>query len=469
MYHACLTINVISLFLLRVAVCTVTTCAAENGHESAKRSEFPFGIQIHYRGREYEIPGVSTSRNPRSIICCKQSATSARVICSVGDGVNPKSHRMNNHGDDPGDCVVFLDPETGKQERVSYHQPGPDILAVSVDGRYAAMASLDGWASDVDGAPPGGRSSREPNPVSSQSEAKDRLRAITVGTLRYSIWDVSTARPIWEMRFYDKTPERGMAARFERPWARYAQLILPWWAMRNAPLMNRQCRIGFSPTSKHLVALDPGHGVHILRIDDGNHVHCCPTEADRRPVMFAFNGSSSEVAIICSDSAVRVFDLDSGLESASHSLRLPKGALITRRTTGFDFVNFTIEPNSGTIGFVSGEELLTSTLSGGILSHFTGIGRFADAGRIEVSLDRKRIGVGYGYGNTADDVRPGRMVLYELLDASNGLAIKRVAVKGLELNKVAQRTSFIAVREDLQACLDLDGGDIVYAFPLPSR
>lgn len=421
------------------------------------------GVRVNVGDHVFDFPRVARTSRPAAIAYSASLEGKSRVIFSVGWGVLWKNNVMVNAGGDPGERVVFLDPDTGAWQATSYHQPRPDVLTTSPDGRFVAMASKFGWTTeDVDSVKVSYNESRTNLNV---DEVNDRLKAITCGTLRYSVWESASAQPVWEMRCYSRTAEAGQRAKFVRPWGQYARVALPWWAINTRPNI-QFAQIGFSPDSKVFAALDPDHGVHLLNLVSGAQTHCCKPEGGRLPSWFGFVQGGSRIAVICDDGSVRLFATDTGAEQKEHQYRLPVGATVRDRDA-----NFVIEPKSGQIGVSeNGEFFLTSF---GIANsdvtriQVRGVGRAFGAGQIDtIALDRF-VGIGFGR-EIAKVIIPQRTGLYEVVDPVKGRVIRRLVYRGTvdHLPKDDIPTIEISEKNEVRACLG-PGGEIIYVQELP--
>ena len=432
-------------------------------------------VTVHYRGRSYDVQNVSRSSKPGSIALAKTSAGDTRIICSVGDGVLGKSNIMVNRGRDPGECVLFLDPVSGRVERTSYHTPRPEHLVTSPDGKYVAMASLDGWVAteksidsiqidkfcDTRDLPP--------------DVVKEGLMDVAVGTLRYSIWNTTDAIPLWEMRFYGKLQKEGEAAQFQRPWNSYAKLAFPWWAMCDHAIMYRDCRIGFSPDSCYFVALDEAHGIHILRLKQGTQFHCCRASYERSPLFFYFPGSEGQMSVVFDDLTVRQIDLASGEETVEGSYELPPSAFArsSKESTRLDEFNFIPLSHPLISCVIADGNLMIHNVAElrrvNLLGTITGFGSREGISRMEMSADQQYLGISYewsGFWPTGSGV----VVMYEVADVKAGVITRRVGSAGM-LARRGENAGAVTIETTgrFRACLGDDGDDIVYVEPFQRK
>jgi hypothetical protein len=432
--------------------------------EALQRLRWARGVRITYRNRDYDFRRVSLSSRPASIAHSTMADGESRIICSVGDGVWPISRVMLNAGGDPGDRTIFLDPKSGRWETTSYHQPRPDIVMTSADGRYVAMASMVGWPTeDLDEL---AVTKYEFKNRLSVEEINSHLKQITHGTLRYSIWDVKSACPVWEMRFYRDSEEAGKRAKFERPWAQYAKIVLPWWAINRNP-SRQHCEIGFSADSNMFAALDPLHGVHVLHLNTGKQVHCSAQNVDESAIQLAFVDGGTRLAIVCESGAIRLFSTESGIEIKNHNYQLPIGAKAEGKG-----MNFAIEPTSGQIAILRNDDLQLTSFRNSTwrtpnkLIH--GIGRGFGISQLHGTADGEFIGIGYGrWDAQTNHVASLQTCLYEVADVTKGRVIRRLVRKGsVELLPKNVPTIEIDETHDVRACLGPDG-EIIYVQPLP--
>ncbi len=439
--------------------------AEPSGVEGLRQSSWARGVRIRANNRDLEFPRIAFSSRAAAIAYAAIPGGQTRVICSIGDGVRPIAETMLNCGGDPGDRVIFVDPENGACQSISYHQPRPDVLSASPDGRYVAMASERGWSTD--GVKELEVSSKEFNVNMTVGAVNKALKDITHGTLRYSIWEVATARPIWEMRFYRADGESGARARFEQPWAQYAKIALPWWAIDTRP--SRQgCEIGFSPDSKLFAALDPVHGVHLLNLSDGAQTHCCKPDMGNAPMKFAFLEGSSRIAVICEGGTIRLFSTSTGVEDRSHSLRLPSGASIDKVGC-----NFVVSPASGQIAVLKNPAALLTKITEANSSNagfeIKGRGRGYGANQFDTLVDGRFVGIGYGcWHEVTSSMAMRQTCMYEVVDLRQTQVIRRLVRKGAIELPANDKVPIIEIEEanDVRACLGANG-EIVYVQQLP--
>lgn len=437
--------------------------AEPSGLDNLKQSSWARGVRIRAGNRDLEFPRIALSSRAAAIAYAAIPGGQARIICSIGDGVWPKAETMLNCGGDPGDRVIFVDPGSGAWQSISYHQPRPDVLSVSPDGTFVAMASERGWP--IDGVKGPEVSSKEFNVNMTVGAVNKALKDITHGTLRYSIWEVATARPIWEMRFYRTDGESGARARFEQPWAQYAKIVLPWWAIDSRPC-RQGCEIGFSPDSKLFAALDPVHGVHLLNLLDGTQTHCFKPDIGNVPMQFAFVEGSSRIAVICEGGTIRLFSTSTGAEDRNHTLRLPRGASIDKVGC-----NFVVSPTSGKIAVLKNPATLLTTLTkaGNAEFEINGRGRGYGANQFDTFLDGNFVGIGYGcWHEVTRSVAMRQTCMYEVVDVRQAKVVRRLVRKGAIELPANDNVPIIEIEEanDVRACLGANG-DIIYVQQLP--
>jgi len=443
---------------------TLTSRDPLSAQEPPEKEPFPFGVQIHFREKTFDIPNVSTWNEAAAIACGVTVDGGTRIICSIGDGVRGKVREMGLPGEDPGDCVVFFDPDSSRIERIDYHQPRPDLIALSSDGRYAAMASQCGWTIDDAGIPEVRQSNKTRLTV---PEINSRLRKLTRGTLRYSIWEISPLRPIWEMRFYGKTVEAGASARFERPWDGYSKMALPWWAIDKLADMNRECSISFSPDSKYFVGLDPCHGVLILNVASGKQSHCCAAEPNKAPMFFTFSPNGKEIVVVSEDSHVRSFNLEDGKESRERIGRLPMGATIKLDEDEILIANFTPVGSRGLLGVDDGDGLWIGSMFDDKFRKVSiaSSRKEVTARKVEQSIDGRYLGISYGFFSGGSVSVAGRTRSYEVADMATGQIVRRV-IGSKEDATASTSIQTLVVKGSMQACLGIKDSEMVYVVPL---
>jgi hypothetical protein len=404
-------------------------------------------IRIHDEGAVIDVTHVAAGSAPASIAVSEAEPRS--YIVSGGSSVVGKGLP---HMSFPGSgCVMCVSGDTGNVECSVYHQVRPDYVVSSSNGKYVALASRAGWAVDkADKRLPGISKSIERQTGLSLDETNMRLRELTVGTLRYSIWEVQPFRPIWEMRFYGKDPKEGEASQFVRPWAEFAKVALPWWAIAEAPIKYRDCRIAFSPDSQWFVAHDLSNGIHAIRLVDGKQIHCCRKMINRAALGFTFAESSSVIRVIYSDRTISQVDLVSGEESKC-SIEFPSSIEVMPLEPDYT-INFAIANGCGLVGVIQKDQLtllpiVDTTTKQGLEAEVRGIGLRLNACRLETSEDGRFLGIGYGTGGLAVGTRDtGSLIRYEVADRRTGKVIRRIVNKHPNVGNDGQ----IAVPEEFR-------------------
>jgi hypothetical protein len=471
--RGCFSFVVYVSLLIALAAHLQATCLAQSGQNKIDTDHsFASGIRVHCGGRTFDIDHIASGTDTQSIIFAGNRLDEGTVVCAVGYGINAKGLTMINPGFDPGNCVVFINTATGQFERTAYHTPRPDFLSSSPDGMYVGMASVDGWLKpdDIVHAKSGPMNGMSPAEVTRQ------LNDLVVGTMRYSVWKLPERVPLWEMRFYGESVADGAAARFERPWSAYAKLVLPWWAMNVYPSMFRQCQIDFSPDSSCFIALDPRHGVHVLRLDNGTQFHCCLASVlkhEKYPLFFHFSEESDELIVVFCDLSIRRVNLKTGKETAGGRLSLPEGAIAQSPVASnfFEVTNFAIDSRSGVIAFEQGNTLQLRSITPKVghpdRREIHQIGTRDKFSRISLSADQRTVGIAYGILKNEFSPYIGRISMYEAADVKTGLIKRRLLIPESSENEAPNDgVATILANGEVAACLSPDGSDIIYAEPL---
>jgi hypothetical protein len=478
----CMSRGTLRLDLLRWAILIIVIvallpapCGAQVGRYNADLSGcFTRGIRVHCGTQTFDVNCISTSSDTSSITFAGDRLEKGTVVCAVGSGIDGKGLTMSSSGGDPGDCVLFIDTATRRVERTSYHTPQPDFLSPSPNGMYVGMASRSGWLKPENGVQIKKNHQNRNRGGMLPAEATHELNSLLLGTLRYSVWKVPEGIPLWEMRFYGESAADGAAARFERPWNNYAKLALPWWAMEHFPSMFRPCRIDFSPDSLFFVALDPRHGVHVLRLDNGTQFHCCLATVDKYPLFFYFPDEPDQLNVVFGDLSIRRVNLKTGQENTDGRLSLPVGATAEPPIASnfFELTNFAVDSRSGVLAFEQNSSLqlrnITPTAGHHDRREIHQIGALALFTRLSLSADKRTVGIGYGYVKYEfGPVDHGRISMYEAADVKTGLIKRRLLTTGSSIEKSPSDGAVLTLTSgEISACLSPDGSDIIYAEPL---
>lgn len=451
-----------------------------------------YGVEVRFGQKSLRIDNVTGNH------CCaalavtqSQAGKTCENIAIVSLGHFPATAidpaPLDFFGDDPGECILFINLETGAYERVSYHQMRPCMIALSPDGKHVAFASIDGWV------PTRSQKAASPPPeirATGEGLTKDEILqfradrepggidAITVGTMLYSIWELNPIRPVWEMRHYENhSSDAAQTASFVRPWSAYARVALPWWSHKMSAEFYKNCRIGFSRCSKYFVALDQAQGIHVLRMSDGEQFHCCSPTIDRRPATFFFEGTDSVLSVLWTDRSLQKVSLETGEETEHLLDTIPPEATFTS-DNGVTRMLFSVNTGRGIIGTHSREGTFRLFLQAGEsseswvrTSEILKIGS-ARSCRIDLSKDGQKVGIGFNRHNDHRDT--GEIVRYDLADIPSGRVQKRLQSRLRTKNSTPYpegngNIPTITIESSFAASLSPDGTDIIYAVPVQSQ
>ncbi|WP_373653168.1 hypothetical protein [Schlesneria sp. DSM 10557] len=505
-YKSIVTENICYLSLLAIlSIISAQAEAADNSlilrnlHEPSPQvdemsdSVPQYGVEIHTDRDPFVLPNVSGGNYCACMAIAQRHSNGERqdfAIISVGGPpmAVKRPIPLKNIGKDPEDCVLVVNLDTSKFERIKYHHRRPDQIVTSPDGRFVGMASSEGWtppgellsrysspkneiATMAEGTEPG--SAVESDRLARKEKADRGMQALCVGTMKVSVWETAPFRPLWELRY--AKPPANQTQQFSRPWNSYARVELPWWEENVNQQQFGRLRIGFSNCSQYFVSLDESQNVTILRLADGKAFHCCPATKDVQPAAFFFDAEPGVVSVICTDHRIRQFLLETGNEVTNRHLTLPWCARFLRDSNNVLGMEFVVDPSTGTIATLMPHRTL-QILQGNTLTDrwkkAVDVTNLTDTKirRLDCTLNSDRLGVGYvpGYGDCRFRQHSD---IYELIDLKSAKVLKRIVSGTLVNARLSSKAGHhygsdidIITPRHFASCLSPDGRDIFYAF-----
>jgi hypothetical protein len=346
------------------------------------------GIEIRDGKRVWSVPSIA---NNKEFIGCMEVLNRSGVgergtlVCRVGSRwlskrVGPASDPQQSDGD----CLMFVNLGTGAISRSHEMQPGPDFISKSTNGKFVAFASSTGWAfsgNSRDRILSIKDSKRFHGSEMRPSDVADGLKSAFVGSLLVSIWDATTLRPVWELRYpNDGIPE---VAQFRRPWELSRQVPIPWWAIDEDPILYNDPVMGFSPSGQVFVALFEKYGVWILNLDSGKSIFTCPSRKECTPVSFLF-ADERTVRIFQSSGVAIDVRISDGTTVDSMDCRMGSGDYPYSLENGYLFPAFCTDSSRRVVTSVGSNKIFLRGTNDALSWRLTA-NTYSDAGRTGVS------------------------------------------------------------------------------------
>lgn len=276
--------QLISLYALLASLATTAHGRGVLADE-LPNSAFRTGVQIHYAGKTIKIPAIAAS--DASLRCMAvlpptSAATEGTLVCRVGGQWFPKRLKPGSNPEiDDGDGILFVNLATGAFRRYAGIQPAPDFIVVSPTQKHFAFASSIGWRLDrrirhrlMGTALEGQLQGSELQ----WSRVRQKLADAFVGTTFYSIWEVESLSPVWELRYPDND-EKPATMQFVRSWDSALQLPVPWWAIDSEPELYNYPVMAFSEDGHYFVASSERYGMSVLNLIEKTQWHVKKKEA----------------------------------------------------------------------------------------------------------------------------------------------------------------------------------------------
>lgn len=456
----------------RANVFSYAQSATEGDHPDAvrtnERSHDPrqphlkFGLEVHGGRKLVTVPNVA-SHDSCCCICIAnpKPETQRNYVAFISIGASPFSVKGENSalcdGTDPGECVVKVDLNTGQFVRTNYHQRRPNQMVCSPDGQYVGMVSREAWVPSLSQA-------RKLNGGSSD---------LAVGTMKASVWETESFRPVWECR-YSRSHSNEGRPEFSRTPNSSLPRTNPSWDRGMEQIENMGLRIGFSNSSRYFVLLDERKGLAILSLSDGHQVNCCPATSHSYPIAFFFEGESDVVSVVLTDNRVRRFWLRTGAEIESQATKLPFEARF-QPGKSYPHIQFAIDHADGTLAVLMPYHELRIFRSGGPSLPWKVIVNLksfeeSSVSRIDVSSNLRRIGVGY-IPRRQSFRHEEHVEAYEVIDTATSKVLQRIVGDSLFQDRhIHGRLGFsgidanwVRVPGNFATCLSSDGEQLYYA------
>lgn len=457
----------------------------------ADETNVKWGVCITDGGNVLHIPSVASSGTDLGCMTVLPPTADAKrgtLICRVGSRWQSKRVEPAGHPDDHfSDSILFINLDNGSYWRCSNMHPSPNFVVQSPDGKYFAFGNSVGWSlteqsrRDLFGE---GDDTLFRGSRLLSSDVKRRLAASCVGTILYSVWETSSQRPIWEMRFPADSKDVPIA-KFVRPWENNGDLEVPWWAINEDPHLYCDPVMGFSPDSSFFVALSSYYGVQILNLGEGTQSSVSPVTEQHRPMTYVFRDKET-IEIFRSDSSSLRVRIADGQVLGTTMSDISSPSILGTEVFGKDaYPLFCTDSTRVWTASLKGDRLRIGRpqlSDSAILETRITLGAMTTGvSRMEVSRNKRWAGINITtMRETAEQLRNkdnGKTCRFERIDLHSGRIVERV-VSSTMIDAAQMREKFandsvptvfvapVSKVLTMGACLNAQGDGIVYAIPI---